>query len=199
MQGDQLQPPLPVSRIWPDIPGRIPDWIYTDQEIYQREKQKIFMGRHWNYVGLDCEAPRPGNYFRSYVGSVPVVVARDEDGDIHVFENRCAHRGAEFCLEYRGKTERFICPYHNWTYNLQGGLEAVPFRRGVKGRGGVPADFELSEHGLRKFRVTSRGGVIFATASDDVEPIEDYLGPEILREFRRHVRWRRNEAPRGSP
>ena len=93
------------------------------------------------------------------------------------------HRGAEFCLRYRGNTDRFICPYHNWTYSLKGDLVAVPFRRGVKGRGGLPRNFDLREHGLRKYRVARRGGVIFATASDDVETIEDYLGPEILAEF----------------
>lgn len=169
--------------VWPEDSTRIPDWIYTDTGIYEREQEKIFLGRHWNYVGLDCEAPHPGDYFRSYVGPFPVVVARDETGEVQVFENRCAHRGVEFCREYRGNTERFICPYHNWTYSLQGDLVAVPFRRGVKGKGGAPKDFDMAEHGLRKYRVTTRGGVIFATASDDVEPLEDYLGPDILREF----------------
>ena len=172
-----------MSPVWPGDGNRIPDWIYTDPEIYEREKERIFLGPHWNYVGLDCEAPNPGDYFRSYAGPFPVVVARDEDGEINVFENRCAHRGVEFCRAYRGNAERFICPYHNWTYTLKGDLAAVPFRRGVKGRGGAPEDFDMSAHGLRRYRVTRRGGVIFATASDDVEPLEDYLGADILTEF----------------
>ena len=169
--------------VWPDDDTLIPDWIYTDQRIYDLELEKIFLGRHWNYVGLDCEVPEPGNYIRSYVGPLPVVVARDADGQVHVFENRCAHRGVEFCREYRGTADSFICPYHNWTYNLQGDLTAVPFRRGVKGKGGMPADFDMADRGLRKFHVETRGGVIFATACDDMESVEDYLGPVIAAEF----------------
>lgn len=168
---------------WPDSDTLIPDWVYTDDTIYQRELENIFLGKHWNYVGLDCEVPERGNYFRSYMGPLPVVVTRDMDGMVNVFENRCAHRGVEFCREYRGSTESFICPYHNWTYDLTGDLKAVPFRRGVKGKGGLPEDFDLSKHGLRKFRTTTRGGVIFATANSETESIEDYLGPEILAEF----------------
>ena len=168
---------------WPEHGTLIPDWIYTDRRIYDRELEKIFLGRHWNYIGLDCEVPKPGNYFRSYLGPLPVVVTRDMDGEVHVFENRCAHRGVEFCREYRGSADSFICPYHNWTYDLKGNLTAVPFRRGVKGKGGMPVDFDMATQGLRKFYVTSRGGVIFATASDDMEPLEDYLGPEITAEF----------------
>ena len=169
--------------VWPDDDTLIPDWIYTDQRIYDLELEKIFLGRHWNYVGLDCEVPEPGNYFRSYVGPLPVVVTRDADDQVHVFENRCAHRGVEFCREYRGTADSFICPYHNWTYNLKGDLTAVPFRRGVKGKGGMPADFDMADRGLRKFHVETRGGVIFATACDDMVSVKEYLGPVIAAEF----------------
>ena len=86
---------------WPDSDTLIPDWVYTDDTIYQRELENIFLGKHWNYVGLDCEVPERGNYFRSYMGPLPVVVTRDMDGKVNVFENRCAHRGVEFCREYR--------------------------------------------------------------------------------------------------
>jgi anthranilate 1,2-dioxygenase large subunit len=168
---------------WPDDDTQIPDWIYTDPRIYALEQERIFLGRHWNFVGLECEVPQPGNYIRSYVGAVPVVVTRDKAGAFHVFENRCAHRGVEFCRSYRGATEQFICPYHNWTYDLAGNLAAVPFRRGVKGKGGMPAGFDMAEHGLRRFRVTTYHGVIFATASEETESIEDYLGPETLKQF----------------
>ncbi|MEX2453818.1 MAG: Rieske 2Fe-2S domain-containing protein [Rhodospirillaceae bacterium] len=171
------------SHVWPDSDSLIPDWIYTDREIYDREIERIFLGAHWNFVGLACEVPEPGNYTRSFVGPFPVVVSRDMDGEIHVFENRCAHRGVEFCREYRGKADSFICPYHNWTYSLQGDLSAIPFRRGIKGKGGAPKDFDMSSHGLRKFRVAQRGGVIFATASDETESLEAYLSPEVLAEF----------------
>ena len=77
-----------------------------------------------------------------------VVVARGQDGAIHVFENRCAHRAAEFCRELTGNTKEFVCPYHQWTYELTGALRAVPFRRGVAGKGGMPTDFDMTAHGL---------------------------------------------------
>ncbi len=173
----------PPDLQWPGDETRIPDWIYTDRRVYDLEQERIFLGRHWNFVGLDCEVPKPGDYIRSFVGAIPVVVTKDEDGAFHVFENRCAHRGVEFCRQYRGNTERFICPYHNWTYGLDGALVAVPFRRGVKGKGGMPKGFDLAEHGLRTFHVTSRNGAVFATAADDMESIEDYLGPETVVAF----------------
>ena len=110
----------------------IPDWIYTSPAIYQREIERIFHGPTWNFVALEAEIPKPGDYLRSYVGPTPVVVSRDTDGSIHVFENRCAHRGAEFCRSQRGNTKEFVCPYHQWSYDLKGNLQGVPFKRGVR-------------------------------------------------------------------
>ena len=121
---------------------RIPDWVYTDPAIYQREVETIFHGRTWNYVALECEIPRSGDFIRSNVGPTPVVVARAEDGTINVFENRCAHRASEFCRELGGNAKEFVCPYHQWSYDLKGNLAGVPFRRGVAGQGGMPADFK---------------------------------------------------------
>jgi anthranilate 1,2-dioxygenase large subunit len=168
---------------WPDSDSEIPDWIYTDSRIEKLEQERIFLGRHWNFVGLDCEVPNPGDYIRTFIGAIPVVLTRDGDGAPRVFENRCSHRGAEFCREYRGNTDLFVCPYHNWTFDLEGKLVAVPFRRGLKGKGGVPDGFDMAQHGLRHFRVTSRSGAVFATACEDLEPLEDYLGSEVLEQF----------------
>ncbi len=179
-------PPLPISGryVWPkEGLRRIPDWVYTDQTIYEREVEKIFHGRTWNYVALECEVPNPGDYIRSNVGPTPVVVSRAEDGSIGVFENRCAHRGAEFCRELSGNAKEFVCPYHQWSYDLKGNLAGVPFRRGVGGKGGMPADFKTADHGLRKLNVTTHRGVVFASYCDDMESLQDYLGPEILAEF----------------
>ncbi len=162
---------------------RIPDWVYTDNWIYEREVERIFKGRTWNYVALESEVPAPGDYIRSHVGPVPVVVSRGEDGAIHVFENRCSHRAAEFCRDLRGNVKEFVCPYHQWTYDLTGRLQGVPFRRGVAGKGGMPAEFRNDEHGPRRLAVTTHRGVVFASYAQDMERIEDYLGPEVLREF----------------
>jgi phenylpropionate dioxygenase-like ring-hydroxylating dioxygenase large terminal subunit len=178
--------PLSITKhyAWPaEGLSRIPDWVYTDQTIYEREVAKIFHGPTWNFVALECELPKAGDFVRSNVGPTPVVVSRAADGSIHVFENRCAHRAAEFCRELSGNVSEFVCPYHQWSYDLKGNLAGVPFRRGVAGKGGMPADFETTEHGPRRLKVTSHRGVVFASYSDQVEPFADYLGPEVLREF----------------
>jgi len=162
---------------------RIPDWVYTDQEIYQREVERIFHGHTWNCVGLESEIAKPGDFIRSHVGPTPVVVSRAEDGTIHVFENRCTHRAAEFCRELSGNVGEFVCPYHQWTYDLKGNLQGVPFRRGAAGQGGMPEDFRIADHNPRKLAVTIHRGVIFASYADDMESLGEYLGPEVLREF----------------
>lgn len=179
-------PPLSLTKryLWPEEGlRRIPDWVYTDQTIYEREIDKIFHGRTWNYVALECEVPNPGDFIRSNVGPTPVVVSRAEDGSINVFENRCAHRAAEFCRDLSGNAKEFVCPYHQWSYDLKGNLAGVPFRRGVNGKGGMPSDFKNANHGLRKLAVTTHRGVVFASYRDDMESLQDYLGPEILEEF----------------
>ncbi|ULH06120.1 aromatic ring-hydroxylating dioxygenase subunit alpha [Alcaligenes faecalis] len=169
---------------WPeDVLNTIPDWVYTSNDIYNREMERIFHGDTWNFVALEAEIPDSGDYKRSYVGSTPVVVARAEDGSINVLENRCAHRGAEFCRHNQGNTNEFVCPYHQWSYSLKGDLQGIPFKRGANKEGGMPRSFKNSEHGLKKLHVTTHNGVIFASYSDKVEPITEYLTPEILKDF----------------
>jgi anthranilate 1,2-dioxygenase large subunit len=170
---------------WPkDSLQYIPDWVYTSPEIYQREIERIFKGPTWNFVALEAEIPNAGDYTRSYVGATPVVVSRDTDGSIHVFENRCAHRGAEFCRSQRGNVKEYVCPYHQWSYDLKGNLQGIPFKRGLKNEGGgMPKDFKNDDHNLKKLNVTRLHGVVFASFSTEVEPIEQYLSPEILHDF----------------
>jgi phenylpropionate dioxygenase-like ring-hydroxylating dioxygenase large terminal subunit/NADPH-dependent 2,4-dienoyl-CoA reductase/sulfur reductase-like enzyme len=194
-KGDSMNAPAKLSThvspedktktyVWPaEGLTRIPDWVYTDEFIYQREVERIFHGRSWNFVALEDEVPNPGDFIRSHVGPTPVVVSRAEDGTIHVFENRCLHRAAEFCRELHGNAKEFVCPYHQWSYDLKGNLAGVPFRRGVNGAGGMPPDFKTSEHGLKRLKVTTHRGVVFASYCNDMEPLADYLGPDILAEF----------------
>ena len=171
---------------WPvEESRRVPGWIYTDPTIYAREQERIFGGRSWNYVGLTSEIPRPGDFLQSYVGEHPVVAVRDRDGRIRVFVNRCTHRGSQFCLEPRGHAELFICPYHQWTFDLNGSLKSVPFRRGIDGKGGMSECFDPARHELEQLNVAERHGVIFASYAKDIESIEEYLGPTILSYFDR--------------
>ena len=165
--------------------SRAPYWIYTSDEVYRREQERIFGGPVWAYVGLAAEIPDPGDYRRTAIGDRPVIVVRDESGGINVVENRCAHRGVQFCQKRHGNVSQFVCPYHHWTYDLGGKLLGIPFARGVRNQGGMPADFDASQHGLRRLKVTERHGVIFASFAEEVEPFEQYLGPVMLSLFDR--------------
>ena len=173
-------PSVEAPSRWGDAPtSRAPGWIYTDSQLYRRELDRFFYKSHWCYVGLDCEVPEAGDFKRTVVGERSVIMVRDGT-DIRVVENRCAHRGVAFCRERHGRVTEFVCPYHQWNYNLKGELVGLPFRRGVKqdGRvnGGMPADFKLSENGLTQLKVARRGGAVFASFDADVEPFEDFLG-----------------------
>ena len=181
---------LPNKLIWQEQgSSRIPFWAYTNPEIYQQELDRIFYKNHWSYVGLEAEIPNSGDFKRTVIGERSVVVSRDNEGKIHVFENVCAHRGMQFCRERHGNKKEFVCPYHQWNYTLKGDLQGVPFRRGVKKngevQGGMPSDFNPKDHSLFQLRVATRGGVIFASFDHNVESLEDYLGPEILPYFDR--------------
>ncbi len=181
---------LNLKALWGDAPvSRVPGRLYTDAELYAEELQRFFYRSHWCYVGLDCEVPAPGDFKRTVVGERSVIMVRDLTGEIRVLENRCAHRGVAFCRERHGRATDFTCPYHQWNYDLQGNLNGLPFRRGVKQdglvHGGMPADFKLAEHGLTKLKVATRGGAVFASFDHDIESFEDFLGPEVLHYFDR--------------
>ena len=151
-----------ATQDWGDVPtSRVPGWVYTDPAIYRRELDRFFYRGHWCYVGLECEVPAPGDFKRTAVGERSVILVRDGEGELRVVENRCAHRGVAFCRERHGSVKAFVCPYHQWNYNLKGELVGLPFRRGVKQdgqlQGGMPADFKLAEHGLTQLKVARRG------------------------------------------
>jgi salicylate 5-hydroxylase large subunit len=174
-------------REWPSEGiARVPYWLYSAPDVYAAEQARIFCGPSWSYVALEAELPAAGDYKRTFIGDKPVVVVRDQAGAIHCVENRCAHRGVQFCQRHLGNTgSEFMCPYHQWTYDLAGNLIGVPFRRGVKKQGGMPPDFDPKDHGLRKLKVATRNGVVFASFAAEVEPLESYLGPTMLALFDR--------------
>lgn len=169
--------------------SRVPFDVYCDPAAYEQELQRFFYRGHWCYVGLEAEVPQPGDFKRSWIGERSVIVVRNHDNSIHVVENRCAHRGVQFCQENFGRVKEFICPYHQWNYDLTGRLMGLPFRRGVKRagtvQGGMPADFKTEDHGLTKLKVATRGGVIFASFDHDVPSFEEFLGPDVLSYFDR--------------
>ena len=179
--------------VYPDWEGggtsRIPFAVYTDEQLHRQELERFFYHGHWCYVGLEAEIPKPGDFKRTVIGERSVILVRSAEGAVHVVENVCAHRGMQFCRERHGNKKEFVCPYHQWSYALNGDLQGVPFRRGVRQdgqvNGGMPVDFDPKDHGLRQLRVARRGGVVFASFDPLVESLEDYMGPTILGYFDR--------------
>jgi salicylate 5-hydroxylase large subunit len=166
-----------VSNNWqPGDVTQIPYALYTDAEVFEREMARIFCGESWAYVGLSVEIPQAGDFKTTLIGNRSVVLCRDKSGVVNGFVNRCAHRGVKFCREKFGNQKGFTCPYHRWSYDLQGNLRGVPFAGGVKGNGGMPPDFDKAEHNLKKLHIAERNGVIFASFANNMPTLEDYLG-----------------------
>ena len=171
---DLVAPPL----------SAVPYTWYSSSEIYEREQERIFRGHAWNFVALEAEIPNVGDFKQTWVGDRPVIVTRSKDGEISVVENICAHRGVAFCTQSFGNAKSFVCPYHQWSYDLKGNLIGLPFRNGIKGEGGMPEHFDLRDNGLHKLSVARHNGVIFASYDPTMESIQEYLG-EILPFFER--------------
>jgi phenylpropionate dioxygenase-like ring-hydroxylating dioxygenase large terminal subunit len=177
------------SRRWPpEGLTRVPYWVYCDRDVYDDEQARIFQGPTWSFLCLEAELPGPGSYRRASLGAMPVVVTRNEDGALHAFENRCAHRGSLLVLNESGQARDIICVYHNWSYDLCGNLTGVAFRKGVGGKGGMPADARPDSFPPRKLRLATLAGLVFGTLSGDAPPLELYLGPEIAARIRRVMR-----------
>src|ERR1700739_3818844 len=172
-------PHLPASlRGWTGALTAVPFWVYRRRALVKLEQDQIFEGPVWNFLCLEDEIANPGDWRTTVVGQMPVVVARDTDGSIAAFENRCAHRGSLICLDDAGSGAKdFQCVYHAWRYDLRGNLRSVAFQRGVKGKGGMTPGFRVGDPGPRKLRVTTMHGLVFGTFSGDTPPIENFIGP----------------------
>lgn len=155
---------------------RVPYQVFSDTAIYQQEQQKIFRGATWNYLCLDIEVPQPRDIRTTWVGDTPIIVTRDDDGVLHAMVNRCSHKGALVCLKETDHGATLTCKYHSWSFGLDGGLRGIAFRNGVRGKGGMPEDFKIEDHGLKKLRVEVFAGIVFGTFSDETPSVMEYLG-----------------------
>jgi anthranilate 1,2-dioxygenase large subunit len=162
-----------------DDGSRVPYKVFSSQAVYEREQERIYRGPTWSFLGLEAEIPNAGDFKSTFVGDTPVVVTRAEDGSLSAWVNRCAHRGASVCRKSRGNATSHTCVYHQWSFDNSGNLLGVPFRRGQKGMTGMPADFDPKNHSLRKLRVDSYRGLVFATFSENVDPLSEYIGEQM--------------------
>jgi len=151
-------------------PDRVHRALYTDPAIFELELERIF-GRAWLVLGHESQVRAVGDYYTTRMGREPVIVARHEDGSVRVLINRCAHRGSMVCAEGRGNVERFVCPYHGWSYDRAGALKAAPFASGYAP--GKLAELRL----LAVPRVAVYRGFIFASLAPSGETLQEFLGP----------------------
>lgn len=165
---------------WPkEGAARVPFQVFSDPAIYAAEQERIFRGPVWHYLCLETEIPNKGDIRTSWLGDTPIIVTRDTEGKIHAMVNRCAHKGALVCLKERDNQKTLTCVYHAWSYSLDGKLKGVAFRNGVKGKGGMPDDFDISQHRLEPIRTEVYAGIVFGTYSAETEPLLDFLGEKI--------------------
>jgi phenylpropionate dioxygenase-like ring-hydroxylating dioxygenase large terminal subunit len=154
--------------------ARLDKRIYTDPAIFDLEMERLF-GRTWLLLGHESQVPEPGCYFLGRMARFPVIVVRDQDGVVRVLHNRCAHRGPAVCAQRTGQTKLFICPYHAWTYELDGRLRSMPLREEY-GPG-----FPREQRGLAAVaRVATYRGFIFASLAAEGPDLENFLGQARL-------------------
>ncbi|MGH7122743.1 MAG: aromatic ring-hydroxylating oxygenase subunit alpha, partial [Stellaceae bacterium] len=130
--------------------------FYRDPDIFRRDVDRVLM-RHWLCAGHESSLPRPGDFELIEIAGESAILVRAEDGALRALVNVCRHRGSRVCWEQSGKAQSFTCPYHGWTYGLDGGLQAARF---------MPAEFDRSGHGLRSIGVRVIAGLVFVSFAD---------------------------------
>jgi phenylpropionate dioxygenase-like ring-hydroxylating dioxygenase large terminal subunit len=150
-------------------PDRVHTSLYTNPAIYDAEMERIFE-RTWVWVGHLSEIPEPGDFKRAQVGRQPVIVVRDRQGEIRVLLNRCRHRAATVCETAKGNASGFTCPYHAWSYGLDGALKGIPLADGYTDV------LDRKDYPLVGLKAETYQGLIFASFRHDIEPLNDFLG-----------------------
>jgi len=155
----------------------LPPACYTSEAFYRREVKTIFM-KVWNFIGRADRIPEPGDYFTIEFAGVPVIVMRAAEGEVRAFANSCRHRGA-LLLDGEGNCRAIRCPYHSWTYDIEGKLIVAPEMDATRG-------FDPAEWHLTPIRLESWGGFIFINFDESAPPLMDYLGdlPQKLASYR---------------
>jgi carnitine monooxygenase subunit len=141
---------------------------YSDPETLARERREIFE-RTWHYAGHVGELERPGDFAAASAGHVPVALVRGEDGELRAFLNVCRHRGHEV-VSGSGNRKSLQCPYHAWTYDLDGSLRAAP-------RSDREPGFSMDGLGLLPLRVETLGPLVFVNPDREAAPLAEAVGP----------------------
>ncbi|MDG2303246.1 MAG: SRPBCC family protein [Candidatus Binatia bacterium] len=143
---------------------------WSDPAIYELEKRGIF-GKAWLFLGHESQIPNPGDFVQAFMCETPIILARGTEGGVHANVNSCSHRGLAVCRASRGTATKFVCPYHNWTYDLGGNLLSIPQEKQL--RNGA----DKSRLGLKAVpRVEIWNGLIFGSFNEEIESLDKYLG-----------------------
>ncbi|WP_034455521.1 Rieske 2Fe-2S domain-containing protein [Buttiauxella noackiae] len=150
--------------------------IFIDEQLFELEMKHIFEGG-WVYLAHESQIPEPGDYFTLTLGRQPVIITRDKKSELHGLINSCAHRGAMLCRRKAGNKSSFTCPFHGWTFSNNGKL----LKAKDESVGGYPENFKQhGSHDLKKLpRFESYRGFLFGSLSEDVMPLNDYLGETL--------------------
>ncbi|MBS0318179.1 MAG: Rieske 2Fe-2S domain-containing protein, partial [Proteobacteria bacterium] len=155
-------------------PDSVHKSVYTDPALFDLEMQRIY-GKAWIYVGHESQVPKAGDYHTTRLGDQDVIMVRAADGKVHVLYNRCPHKGAKVVAEGDGCAGQFFrCPYHAWTYRLDGSHLSAPMRRGLADTCYDPKHPDFSMRRLA--RVDSYRGFVFASQSPEGPGLQDFLG-----------------------
>ena len=146
--------------------------MYRDPALFALEMKHVFEGG-WVFVGVATQAEKPHDFFTGFVGRVPVLVSRDGSGKLRCFINACPHKGVRLVQGLCGNASRYVCPYHNWTFDSAGVNRNIKWQSG--GRYG--AGFDQENHDLAAVaRFGEYRGFLFASLNPDVPTLEEYLG-----------------------
>jgi glycine betaine catabolism A len=146
-----------------DRPGHtLPSALYVGEDAFAFDTQ-VMLKSVWLYACTVAHVKNPGDYFLFELAHNSIIIVRGRDGEVRAFWNSCRHRGARICEAQRGRSPRLMCPYHQWTYGLDGALLAAR---------GMADDFDKADHGLSPVALENIGGLIFICMSDTPPPID---------------------------
>ena len=146
--------------------------FYTDPEIFQRDLETVFH-REWLFAIPACEIPKAGDFVTHQVGAYALILVRGGDGEIRAFHNSCRHRGSVLCKAAKGNNPKLVCPYHQWTYELDGRL--------LWARDMGPG-FDPAQHGLKSVHCRGLAGLIYICLADDPPDFDAFaetVGPYL--------------------
>jgi phenylpropionate dioxygenase-like ring-hydroxylating dioxygenase large terminal subunit len=158
--------------------GVISREVFVNEQLFKLEAERLF-SRAWLFVGHESQIPEPGDYFASRMGTDAVLMTRDSEGQVNVLLNSCRHRGMKVCRYDSGNTLQFTCPYHGWSYSVDGELVSTPgelfgvpqFHNAYGGK------LERKDWGLvRTGRTETYKGMVFATWDREAPSFEEYVG-----------------------